>query len=178
MYCLLWLPWVLVWQYLTCDQQFFWISKILYSWKSYLLELWFLTGSYLLGKNWVFQWIIQSRNHFWFKNIFILILIITLSEYLYNFLMFYIHLLSYKALLLNDWYTTIVAENCFSRSDWRKPFRMTNLCSNHSISDIVSVNLANTFDYLHCASQKVFTSIWKNIYSFFNCRKIYFKIVT
>ena len=53
-----------------------------------------------------------------------------------KFLIFYKHLCSYIALLLNDWLTPMVTICCFSHSDRNNPLIMTHWCSNEWISII------------------------------------------
>ena len=83
---------------------------------------------------------------------------------LFNFLMFFRHICSYRALLLNDCYNP----NCslfFSRWDWIKPLMMIYFCSNDSISNIVTITLFNALGLSYCYARTVFPSIWK-IHSF------------
>ena len=81
-------------------------------------------------------------------------------------MVFSIHLCSKEALLLDYWSTPIVSIFCFSCLDWIRTFIMINCCSNYSIPNIVSINLANALDLAHCFYWIVFPSVWKQIYYF------------
>ena len=84
----------------------------------------------------------------------------------YNFLMFSIHICSYKALFLNDW-SNPMATMCFSSClDCNNPLIITHFCSNKSISNIAFRTFINALDLSHCAAWEIFPSILKHIYSF------------
>ena len=85
---------------------------------------------------------------------------------LYNFMVFSIHMCSYKALLLNNWSTPIITMCYFFHYDCNNPLRMTHWCSNESMSRILSISLVNTRDLAHCAVWALLPYVWKQIYSF------------
>ena len=93
-------------------------------------------------------------------------MIITFSSRFYNLLVFYIHIWSYIALLLNDWSTTMITLCCFSSSGCNSPLIMTHFLSNDSISIIESISLVNTRDFAHCSEWALLSSIWKLRYYF------------
>ena len=84
----------------------------------------------------VFSKYIRSWYHLLFNNLILLLLIVSFPEVLYNFLIFPIHLCSYKALLLNDWSNPMMIICYFSCSDWNNPLIITHWLSNYPISII------------------------------------------
>ena len=97
---------------------------------------------------------------------FIMLLIVTFIVRFVYIINFSKHLCSYRAILLNDWYTPIVTLLYFSFYDCNTLLRMTHYCSNYSIERIVSITLVNALDWTQCAAWTVFLSVWEQIYSF------------
>ena len=75
-YLLVLFPCILISHKLTCKNQFIYISNTSENWWSDLLALAFLSDSYWSGENRIFSELFRGENHYWFKNRFILRLII------------------------------------------------------------------------------------------------------
>ena len=74
---------------------------------------------------------------------------------LYNFLMSPKHICSYKALILNYWYTPMVTILCFSCSGSNIPLGAIYFYSKYSMEIIVTINLVNALDFSHCVARAV-----------------------
>ena len=88
-----------------------------------------------------------------------------LPECLDNFLMFWRHLCSKRALLLNYWSIPIVFTWYLRRCYYNIPLRTTHWCSNVSIERTESIKLFIFLNVIHLAVWEVVQSFWKHIYS-------------
>ena len=136
------------------------IYGVISSYKDFYRHRWTSWNWTIVGKS------LSGGYHSGFKSCVVLLLIMTFPADLFNFLMFSRHLSSYKALLLNDVSTPIIKICCFGRSGCNNPLIITHCWSNYSMSIIVSTDLANTSNLVHCEAWALLPSFWKKKYYF------------
>ena len=112
------------------------------------------------------HWTVVSKSlsngyHGKFNHCLLLISTITLSSQFASFFDVLSHLYSYKTMLLNDWSTPIIITCCWRRSYCNNPLIITHLCSNESISRILSITLVDTRDLVNCAVWAILPYFWK-----------------
>ena len=151
----------------TCwSAVFFFIPNMLVKTHSDFLALRFLTGVYVMG-----YMELLSVNPSGVETISASIISLNicwsshLTAFLYNFLVFWRHLCSYRALLLNYWSIPMVFTWYLKHGYCNIPLSTTRWCSNVSIQRTESITLVIIFYLIHLSAWAVLPSSWKHIYS-------------
>ena len=143
-----------------CTAVFCFVSNTSEIWRSYFLAIGLFTGTYMIIYIGMLS-VISSGVYNISASIITLYCCLSshFPEYLYNFLIFYRHICSYRELLLNNWSNMLVTICCFSSSELNNPFSMKHFCKNYSIEIILSIILVNALDLVHCNSQAFLPSV-------------------
>ena len=130
------------------------------------MSTWFLDWCWCHGRyGTVIGESFSSRNHISLKNIFSVLLVVTLTSMFVQFPYFSRHLCSYIALLINYWSIPMVCAWSLRHSGCNIPLGTIHCCSNLSIYRKESITLVIILDLIHLTAWAVLPYFWKHIYS-------------